>query len=303
MKLKKYLLIGAVAVMVAALALVGCSAEQKKEDQPQQQQSTEPEITLVTPGTLTIVSDVPYAPYEFYDAEGNVIGLDIDIMQAVADKLGYTLDVKVMDFDGIIPAIVSGGQGDVGAAAFSVSPERAEEIDFTSTYFIDNQSIAVMDNSPITEANAQEQLNQAGITIAVQMGTTSEEYIKENYPNATVQAYKNCADAFAAMQSGQADAVCANQGVINQMLNGVYSDARVVLEVATGEEYAFVVSQDNPELTKAINGALAELVSDGTIDQIINKYMSSTELYSDEVEAPAAEAPAGEAPAGEGNAQ
>lgn len=277
---KKFLLVALLGVLVAAVALVGCSSQQKSDDSSKQ--STEAEVTLVTPGTITILTDVPYPPYEYRDSEGNVVGIDIDIMRAVAEKLGYDVEIKPMDFDGILAAIVAGGQGDVGAAAITVDPDRAETVDFTTVYFLDNQGFAVMDDSPITEANAQDELNQPGIVIAVQSGTSSEEYVRENYPDAEINPCKQVSDAFAAMQAGRADVVCCNLGVVENMISGAYSDTRIVLEVATGEEYAFAVSKDNPELTKKINAALAELISDGTIDKIIEKYQNKA--YDDEGE-------------------
>lgn len=284
---KRFLLVAVVSALVAALALVGCSSSNSSNQSSNQGSSNSnaaatEEVTLVTPGTITILTDVPYPPYEYYDSEGKVVGLDIDIMRAVADKLGYTVEVKPMDFDGIIAALVAGGQGDMGAAAITVTPERAESVDFTTAYFVDDQAFAVMDNSNITEENAREELSQPGVTIAVQAGTSSEAYAKENYPQATIMPYKQVSDAFAAMQAGQADVVCCNLGVVQNMLSGAYSDARVVLEVATGEEYAFAVSKDNPELTKKVNEALAELQKDGTLDQIIANYQSKA--YDEEGE-------------------
>lgn len=115
-------------------------------------------------------------------------------------------------------------------------------------------------------------LNKSGIVIAAQSGTTGEDYAKENYPKATVKGYGNSTDAFAAMQAGKADAVITNKAVVESMLEA-YSDAKVLKSVATGEDYAIAVSKDNPELTAAINSALAELKSDGTLDKLQNEYL------------------------------
>lgn len=278
MKARKYLILAALGVMVAALALVGCSsgASSSSAASASSDASSEAavqEITLVTPGTITVLTSPDYPPFESLDADGNYVGLDIAIAQAVAEKLGYAVEYKTLQFDGIVPAIAAGGQGDIGISGFSVDPDRAKEIDFTTSYYIDDQAIAVMDTSDITEANADEMLGAEGIVIAVQSGTTGESYILENYPNAVVQPYGNSTDAFAAMQSGQAAAVCTNLAVVQSMLENAYQDAHIVKTIATGEEYAIVVSQDNPALTEAINKALAELQADGTLDRLINEYM------------------------------
>ena len=158
------------------------------------------------------------------------------------------------------------------SSGFTVDPDRAKEIDFSSTYYIDDQAIAAMKDGAITAENADEALAKA--TIAVQSGTSGEAYIQENFPEATVQPYGNSTDAFAAMQAGQADAVCTNAAVVQKMLADAYQDAQIVKSIATGEEYAIVISKDNPALTKAINEALAELTADGTIDRLVQQYLS-----------------------------
>lgn len=283
MKARKFLVLAAMAVMVAALALVGCSSGNASSSAASASSSASSsaasaeaeEITLITPDTLTVLTSPDYPPFESLDENGNYVGLDMAIAEAIAQKLNYNIEFKTLQFDGIVPAIAAGGQGDIGISGFSVDPERAKEIDFTTEYYIDDQAIAVMNTSDITEENADEMLNTPGTVIAVQSGTTGEQYVQENYPNATVQPYGNSTDAFAAMQSGQAAAVCTNLAVVESMLNTAYPDAHIVKTAATGEEYAIVVSQDNPALTKAINKAIEELQADGTIDRLVEEYMKS----------------------------
>ena len=285
MKAKKLIVLAAMALAVMALALVGCSSggsassasasasassasAASSEAAPSASAEAAGDYTLLTEGKLTVATSPDYPPFENL-VDGEYVGLDIDIAKAIAAELGLEPEFKTLQFDAIIPAIASGGQADIGISGFSVDPERAKEIDFTSSYYIDDQAIAVMKDSNITEDNADEALNQEGFKIAVQSGTTGESYVKENYPDAKVQAYGNSTDAFAAMQSGQANAVCTNKAVVEKMLADAYQDAEIVKSVATGEEYAIVVSQDNPALTAAINAALNELGADGTIDTII----------------------------------
>lgn len=276
MKMKKWGVLAVSAAMVAALGLFGCSggndakpADDKKADEPKTEAPAE--MALLKEGTLTVVTSPDYPPFENLE-NGEIVGFDIDLMAAVAKEMGLELEVVPLQFDAIIPAITAGGQGDVGASGISVDPDRAKEVDFTESFYIDDQAIAVMDSSAVTEDNAAEALNQAGVTIAVQTGTTGEAFAQENFPNATIQGYGNSTDCFAAMQSGNADAVCTNLAVVNRMLKDAYADARVVLEVATGEEYAAVVSKDNPELTKKVNEALKALKDNGTIDELTQKW-------------------------------
>ena len=129
------------------------------------------------------------------------------------------------------------------------------------------------DNTEITEDNAAEALNNEAVTIAVQSGSTGADFAAENFPNAEQLPFPNFTDAFAAVQAGQADAVCGNKAVVDQMLAGAYSDEHTVLTSATGEEYAIAVSQDNPDLVDAMNEAIAALTEDGTLDEIIANNM------------------------------
>ena len=289
---KKYLVLAAVAVMVATLALFGCSSGGSSSSSASASSSSSSssassssassssssssaasdEATLITDGTLTIATSPDYPPFENLE-NGEYVGLDIAIAEAVAKELGLEPEFKSLQFDAIIPAIAAGGQADMGISGFSVDPERAKEIDFTDSYYIDDQAVAVMQGGNITADNADEALNAEGVIIAVQSGTTGEAYVEENYPNATIQPYGNSTDAFAAMQSGQANAVCTNLAVVQKMIADAYQDAEIVKTIATGEEYAIVVSQDNPALTKQINEALAKLTADGTIDKLIEQYM------------------------------
>ena len=309
MKAKKYLVLAAMAIVVAALALVGCSSGGSASSASASSESASSESAsassasasseaasseaasseaasssasassaaaagskFVSEGKLVIATSPDYPPFENLE-NGEYVGLDIEIAKAIAAELGLEPEFKTLQFDAIIPAIAAGGQADIGISGFSVDPERAKEIDFSSSYYVDDQAIAVMKDSNITADNAEEALNQDGFIIAVQSGTTGEAYVQENYPNAKAQPYGNSTDAFAAMQSGQAQAVCTNKAVVDKMLADAYQDAVVVKSIATGEEYAIVVSKDNPELTASINEALATLKANGTIDQLIGQYM------------------------------
>ena len=227
---------------------------------------------MLNDGKLVVGLSPDYPPFENLEGD-EVVGFEVELGKAIAEELGLEYENKNLQFDAIIPAVVSGGQVDIGMSGFTVTPEREEQIDFTDAFYIDDQAVAVMKDEDITEENAAEALNQEGIIIAVQSGTTGETYAQENYPNATIQPYGNSTDCFAAMQSGQANAVCTNQAVVEKMIKDAYQDAEVVATSATGEEYAIVVSKDNPELTKALNEALKKLKENGTIDELTAKWL------------------------------
>lgn len=224
-------------------------------------------------GTITFATSPDYPPFENLE-DGEYVGLDMDLGRAIAEELGLECEYTNIDFDGIIPAIVAGGQADAGLSGISITPEREDQVDFSEPYYVDNQAVAVMaDNADITEDNAAEALNQEGVKIAVQSGSTGESFAAENFPNAELVSFPNFTDAFAAVNSGQAVAVCGNSAVVSQMLSGAYTDLHTVYTSATGEEYAIAVSKDNPELLAKINDAIANLQEDGTLDELIAKNM------------------------------
>ena len=271
----------AAASAMAAFGVAGCSNDTASTatgstpaaDTGSADTSSDGELTLFESGKLTFATSPDYPPFENLE-DGEYVGLDMDLGRAIADYLGLECVYTNIDFDGIIPAIVAGGQADAGLSGISITPEREEQVLFTDPYYIDNQAVAVMsDNTEITEDNAAEALNNEAVTIAVQSGSTGADFAAENFPNAEQLPFPNFTDAFAAVQAGQADAVCGNKAVVDQMLAGAYSDEHTVLTSATGEEYAIAVSQDNPDLVDAMNEAIAALTEDGTLDEIIANNM------------------------------
>lgn len=281
MSKKKWLALVAAGALAAALALVGCasgnsgsgSASGSASASASGSASASTEMKLVKEGKLLIATSPDFPPFENLE-NGKMVGLDIEIGKAVAEKLGLEPEFVSLQFDSILTAVAAGTQADVGISGLTVDPERAKTVDFSDSYYVDDLSVAVMkNNADITADNADEALNKEGVVIAVQSGTSGETYVKENYPKATVQPYGNSTDAFAALQSGQANAVCTNKAVVERMLANAYTDAQVVKSIATGEEYAVVVAQENKALTAAINKALEELQADGTIDALVAKYM------------------------------
>lgn len=281
MSKKKWLALVAAGALAAALALVGCasgnsgsgSASGSASASASGSASASTEMKLVKEGKLLIATSPDFPPFENLE-NGEMVGLDIEIGKAVAEKLGLEPEFVSLQFDSILTAVAAGTQADVGISGLTVDPERAKTVDFSDSYYVDDLSVAAMKNNvDITADNADEALNKEGVVIAVQSGSSGETYVKENYPKATVQPYGNSTDAFAALQSGQANAVCTNKAVVERMLANAYTDAQVVKSIATGEEYAVAIAQENKALTAAINKALEELQADGTIDALVAKYM------------------------------
>lgn len=282
---KKMIALVAATALAAALVVTGCSSnstDNSNSGTTTDNQTTTTDTTtdntttdngykLVKAGTLTMVTEATYPPFESVnDTTGEVEGFDIDMMSAVAEKLGLKLEVKQMDFDLLVAAVAAGTDADVSAAGMGITDERLETVDFSDLYYSDQLAIAVMKDSGITADNLDAKL--ANGKIAVQAGTTGESQMLEDYPNATVIPLAKTNDCFAGLLTGDYDAVCTNAAVVNQMINATYSDATVVKTISTGEEYAIAINKDNTQLKEDINKALAELTADGTLADLLAKW-------------------------------
>ncbi len=261
--------------MAAMAALAGCGGSGSSSSAASTAAasgSSDGSYTLVTEGKLTVATSPDFPPFENLEND-EYVGLDMDLARALAEKLGLEVEFKNLQFDAIIPAIAAGAQADLGMSGITIEPDRAEQVDFSDSYYIDDLAVVAMkDNADVTADTYADALNQDGVVIATQSGTTGESYAQENFPNASTQSYGTATDCFAAMQAGQAVAVVTNKAVGAKMVQESYTDAQVVKEIATGEEYGIAVNKDNTGLLDAVNSALDELTQDGSLDDIVNKY-------------------------------
>ncbi len=274
MKMKYLGTMAACAAMVGALALTGCGGTNSSAGSSQDSSSSgsSDDYSLISDGKLVVGTSADYEPFEYME-DGEFKGFDVELAAAIADKLGLEVQYESVDFDSILPGISSGTKYDVGVASITVTPAREKEVDFTDSYYMDDQAIVTMaDDTTITADNYEDVLNDSATKIAVQSGSTAESFAKENFPNATIVPFKDATDCFAAVQSDQADAVVTNRSMAAQMVADAYTNEHVIKQISTGEEYAIAVSKDNPGLTKKINEALKELTEDGTIDELMTKY-------------------------------
>ena len=268
---KKLFAIAAAALMVVALA--GCSSSASSSSASASAStsgsaSAATEMKLVTPGTITVGTSPDYPPFE--NLEGNdIVGFEVDLVNAVAEKLGVKVEYKSMNFDSIIAAVEAGTQIDLGMSGFTITPERAKTIDFTTSFYTDDLGIATLKDGQFT---SEDSLAAKGVKIAVQSGTTGESAMKENYPDAEVTPFTSSNDIFAALSAGKVDAACTNISVVNAMLVESYTDCAVIKKISSGEDYGLVVAKGNPVLTEKINAALAELAKDGTVDKLLEKW-------------------------------
>ena len=225
--------------------------------------------------TLKMGTNATFPPYEFYDdATGEVVGIDAEVAAAICAKLGCELEIVDMDFDAIIPAVTT-GKIDFGMAGMTVTEERLQSVDFTTSYATGIQSVIVKEDSEITSVDDLF-AEGANHKIGVQQGTTGDIYCSGDIEEAglgTVERYKNGTDAVLALTSGKVDCV-----VIDNQPALKYVEANEGLKILDTEyaveDYAIALAKDS-ELTEKINAALEELIADGTVQAIIDKYIAA----------------------------
>ena len=225
--------------------------------------------------TLKMGTNAAFPPYEFYDDEtGEIVGIDAEVAAAICEKLGYELEIVDMDFDAIIPAVTT-GKIDFGMAGMTVTEERLQSVDFTTSYATGIQSVIVKEDSEITSVDDLF-AEGANHKIGVQQGTTGDIYCSGDIEEAglgTIERYKNGTDAVLALTSGKVDCV-----VIDNQPALKYVEANEGLKILDTEyaveDYAIALAKDS-ELTEKINAALEELIADGTVQAIIDKYIAA----------------------------
>ncbi|WP_417802829.1 ABC transporter substrate-binding protein [Thermophilibacter provencensis] len=262
-----------------ALALAGCNGSEQPaentDDQTTDQTTDEASYTLVKEGVLTNVAELGFAPFEYIDEDGNTVGFDVDLSNALAEKLGLTCEwLPNQAFDTLVPTIKQGGKADICIAGMTISDERLEEVDFSDPYLNSNQGIVAAAGSDLNS----ESLNAEGMQVACQTGTTGDDWISENLPNATKVPLADVTAALMGISTGLYNAMVIDLPVAQNMIAESFSDLEVVEEIPTGEQYGIAVSKDNPGLLAAINEALAAVEEDGTMDEIKQKWFGTTEI-------------------------
>lgn len=234
----------------------------------------DPAFTTVTPGKLTMSTNASFPPYEMVADDGSFEGIDIEVAGAIAEKLGLELQVDDMGFDAALQAAQT-GKSDMVMAGVTVTEERQAVMDFSNSYANGVQVVIVKEDSPIQTVDDLANANMIGC----QMGTTGYIYCSDTPENGGfgedhVTPYDDGAAAVQALMNGQIDAV-----VIDNMPAQEYVAANPGLKILDGEftneDYAIGVAKGNTALLDAINGALEELTNDGTIQSIVDKYISA----------------------------
>ena len=234
------------------------------------------EIKTVEAGKLHMATNAAFPPYEMISDNGGFEGIDVEIATAIAQKLGLELVVDDMEFSSVITS-VQGGKSDIAMAGLTVTEERKQNVDFTESYATGVQVIIVPEGSDIQTAAdlANDKM------IGVQDGTTGYIYCSDTVENGGfgedhVTSYPNGAMAIEALKGGKVDAV-----VIDNEPAKAFVAANEGLKILDTEyiveNYAIGISKDNPALRDAVDGALKELIADGTVKTIVDKYINAGE--------------------------
>lgn len=235
------------------------------------------DLNLVSDGKLTVAFSNGFPPLEFSeDGSNDVTGFDIELIKAVAEDMGLEAEIlPTQKFDTLVPTIKAGGKADVCISAVTINDERKKEIAFSDPYLDSNQAILAGKDSTATSLD---DFNKEGVTVVCSAGTTGEAWAKENLPKATILPLDDYVSCFTGTMAGNYDACVADLPVAGYLVKNSYKDLKICVEVPTGEQYGIVMSKDNEALQAAVNKSLANLESDGTMDELKEKWFGTTDL-------------------------
>ena len=222
----------------------------------------------VEAGKLTMATNATFPPYEMTTDAGEFEGIDIETAQAIADKLGLELQIDDMDFDAALLSVQQ-GKADIVMAGVTVTDERKAVMDFSDSYATGIQSIIVPEGSDIASPD-----DLAGKKIGTQRGTTGYIYCTDDFGEDAVVAYDSGLTAVQALNNGQVDAVVIDNAPAKSFVEA--NPGLKILDTAYAQEdYAIGVAKGNTALLDAINSALEELQADGTLQAIVDKYITA----------------------------
>lgn len=246
----------AVPVAAAALLLAGCSSTANDPGDGEG-------VNLIDEGVLTVCTNPPYEPFE-YEEGGEIVGLDMDLVAEVAADLDVDLEIKVTPFEGIQSgADLNSNNCDLVASGITITEEREENMDFSDPYFDADQGLLVPAGSGLASVEDLE-----GLNVGVQQATTGLDWATEQ--GLTTVEFEDLGLQVQALRGGTVDAVINDIAVLGPFAG---DDLEVSTTFPTGEQYGFGVKTGNTALLEAVNGTLDRVRSDGTYDEIYEKYI------------------------------
>lgn len=229
---------------------------------------------VATEGTLVMATNAEFPPYEYHDSSTtgpdgtDIVGIDAEIMGAIAEKMGCKLVIEDIAFDSIIPEVTS-GKADVGAAGMTVTEDRKQSVDFSDTYASASQVVIVKADSGIKSI-----VDLEGKTVGVQLGTTGDIYASDDEAIAKVEEYAKGMEAVQALSQGKIDAVVIDSAPAEVFVSET-EGLTILDDTYADEDYAIAINKGNTELLNNVNAALAELKAEGKLDEIVAKYITA----------------------------
>ena len=246
--------------VILVLSLAACTST-AKDDEPASDAAK-----------LTMATEATFPPYEYYDGD-TIVGIDVEVAQAIADKLGMELEVTDIAFDSIIPGVQT-GKYDMGMAGMTVTDERKEQVNFSDSYATGVQVVIVKDGSAITSVDDL-LADGANTVVGTQAGTTGFIYATSDIEDAglgTVKSFGKTTDAVEALKNGQVDCVILDNEPAKALVAANEGLHILDTEYAV-EDYAIAIAKENTDLLEKVNKALSELTADGTLQSIVDKYI------------------------------
>jgi len=260
--------------LAMVLSLAACGGDTTAEDTTGDDTNAETQeptgdttLTTVEEGKLIMSTNAAFPPYEMTDDSGNVVGIDAEIAAAIAEKLGLELQIDDMDFDAAQLA-VQNGKSDICMAGLSVTEDRLLVMDFSDSYATGVQVVIVKEGSDVTLDNLGEQM------IGTQRATTGNIYCTDEFGEDHVVAYDDGIVAVQDLVNGKVDCVVIDQAPAQEFVAA--NPGLTILDTEyANEDYAIGMAKGNTVLVEAVNGALNELISDGTVQSIIDSYITA----------------------------
>ena len=268
--------LAAAGLSVAALALTACggssssvasSVASSASSEAASTSAAAGELTTVMAGKLTMATNATFPPYEMTTDSGDIEGIDVDTAKAIAEKLGLELQIDDMDFDAALLSVQQ-GKADIAMAGITVTDERKAVMAFSDSYATGIQSIIVPEGSDIASPD-----DLAGKKIGTQRGTTGYIYCTDDFGEDSVVAYDNGLTAVQALNNGQVDAVVIDNAPAKEYVAA--NPGLKVLETSYAEEDYAIGMAKGSSLEAAVNAALEELKADGTLQSIVDKYITA----------------------------
>ena len=243
-------------IVLALVIVIGCFAACGDKEEPKEEKKV-----------LTMATNAEFPPYEFYEGD-KVVGIDAEVAQLIADKLGMELKIEDVAFDSIIPG-VQAGKYDMGMAGMTVTEDRLKDVNFSDSYATGVQVVIVKDGGSIASLD-----DIAAKKIGVQTSTTGDIYASDEFGEENVVKYENGALAVEALKNGKVDCVIIDNEPAKSYVAA--NEGLKILETEYAvEDYAICFAKENTELQEKVNAALKELIADGSVKKVVDKYIPS----------------------------